>query len=101
LSDQSPDDFPWGERLGADWETPDDDALPDKGGVLSYLDDVERVLIDWIKDADLLVTDDLHPWTGRYKVGRALYVLRHTQHHTAEILADILRRGYDVEPGWR
>jgi hypothetical protein len=100
VSDQPVDAFAWGERFGVDWESPDSDSLPAQAQVLAYLEEVEPALMTWLEGTDLASSEDVYPWTGPAKLGRAIYVLRNTQHHVAEMNLELVRRGHNhVE--WR
>jgi hypothetical protein len=99
-SNLSADEFPWGKRLGCDWEDPDDQALPSKAMVLDYLKEMEARLVTWIATTDLLVVDSLHPYCGKTILGRAFYLIRHCESHLAELNLELRRRGH-LGPEWR
>jgi hypothetical protein len=98
--DQSADQFPWGARFGVSWEDARSERLPLQQQVLAYLDDVEAELEMWLVSADLSAPEQAFPWTGPIQLARAAYVLRHTQHHVAEMSLELTRRGYPA-PAWR
>ena len=94
------DQFPWGKRLGVDWEDPEDSNLPSKTLVLAYLKEMEDRIERWTKREDFRAKDELHPYTGGTILGRAVYVLRHSEHHLAELSLELRRRGL-LGPEWR
>jgi hypothetical protein len=53
---------------------------------------VERRLAE-LDDEALLEAESVHPWTGRNRLGKMLYELRHIQHHLGEISSELRRRG--------
>ncbi len=98
-SDLTAEEFPWNERLGVDWESPEDDTLATQSMILIYLDDMEERIREWMITTDLAAPEGLHPYTGQIKLGRALYLLRHCQHHFAELCLELHRRGIKA-PEW-
>ena len=71
-------------------------------GILKYLDEVEAQVQSWLDglgDAGLLESETRCPWTGDYVLCRALYLLRHVQHHLAQMNTELRRRGID-RPKW-
>jgi DinB family protein len=95
-AEQTPDTFPWGHRFGVDWEAATPDQLPTAAQARAYLDEVQSRVEAWLSgldDAALLAPDNLFPWTGGTVLDRALYMLRHTQHHVGEINTELYRRG--------
>ena len=99
-SNLTAEEFPWGKRLGCDWEDPDGDALPSKEMVLEYLQEMETRLETWITEINFLEEDTLHPYCGKTVLGRAFYVIRHSESHLAEMSLELRRRGYPG-PDWR
>ena len=99
-SNLSGDEFPWGKRLGSDWEDPDPRALPTKIVILEYLAEMEARLESWTAKMDFLAVDDLHPYCGKTVLGRAFYIIRHSESHLAEMNLELRRRGL-VGPEWR
>lgn len=93
-------EFPWGGRFGVEWEESRSERLPSQEQVLAYLDEMEAKLGDWLQKTDLLSKEGTFPWTGATTVGRAAYMLRHTQHHLAELGLELRRRGCS-RPEWR
>lgn len=94
-----PDQFGWGRRIGGFWDAMPAGKLPPQGQLLEYLDEVARNIDSWLRassDQDLLSPEELFPWTGRTVLGRALYLLRHIQHHLAEINAELRRRDLPI-----
>ena len=94
------DQFKWGHRFHCDWEDSDASKLPDQNEVLAYLDEVWEQSRNWIRAENLLHTETLFPWSGSTLLSRLLYVLRHIQHHTAEMSVELKRRGYPC-PDWQ
>ena len=92
-------EFPWGQRLGVDWEVEDDTLLPDKTDVLAYLDEMNAHMEAWIAETDFFAPEELHPYSGDIIMERAIYLLRHCQHHLAELNYELLRRGFQA-PEW-
>ncbi len=103
----TPKGFDWGanqRRFGVDWEGATPEQLPTKEQSLTYLDEVQAKVEAWLKDAsdsDMLSPDTEYPWTGSSVLGRALYVLRHTQSHLGELNAELRRRGLAARAKWR
>ena len=93
-------EFSWGHRFGVDWEGGESDQLPDQEALLAYLDEVEANLAIWFDETDLLAPEPTYSWTGQNKLGLAIYTLRHTQHHMAEMALELTRRGL-TPPKWR
>ena len=98
--DQPADQFPWGGRFGVGWEDSRSSRLPSQEQLLTYLDEMERKLEDWLQQTDLMSPEGAFPYTGAIILGRAMYVLRHTQHHMAQMSLELTRRGYPT-PEWR
>lgn len=98
--DRPGEEFPWGGRFGVGWEESRSERLPSQEQVLAYLDEMEAKLEDWFEKSDLLSGEATFLWTGETMLGRAAYMLRHTQHHVAELGLELRRRGYS-RPEWR
>lgn len=94
------DQFPWGGRFGVDWEDHRSEHLPSQEQLLCYLDEVVPKLKDWLLGTDLLSPERTFPWSGSSGLSRALYLLRHVQHHLAEMSLELRQRGY-ASPEWR
>lgn len=99
-SEQSVDTFEWGGRFGVGWEGAHADQLPSQEQVLLYLDEMETRVEEWLTSNHLLAPEQTYPWTGSVLLARALYVLRNTQHHVAEMSLELTRRGYSA-PQWK
>jgi hypothetical protein len=99
-SDKSADEFGWGGRFGCDWEDHDSTRLPTQTQITLYLDDVWLKTRIWVSLQDVLQPETLFPWTGSIMHSRLLYLLRHIQHHTAEMNLELKRRGYQ-SPDWK
>ena len=98
--DVAVDSFNWGGRFGCDWEDPDASKLPTRKDVLTYLDETWSSVRTWMMTCDPDQSETLFSWTGTILHSRLLYVLRHIQHHTAEMSLELKRRGY-VCPDWK
>ena len=99
-SDLSAKDFPWQERFGISWEEKDSTKLPSQAQITTYLDEMEVRLEDWLEKTDFSAPETLHPYTSKTILGRAIYLLRHTQHHTAQLGLELHRRGLEG-PEWK
>jgi len=90
-----------GSRLGIqlDWQANDASLLPSQEDILSYLEAVDRKLARFLAKADLTAPEEQFRWTGSTLLGRAMYTLRHTQHHLAEMALELHRRGLTA-PDW-
>ncbi len=94
------DQFPWGKRLGCDWEDPRDDVLPSQELVLTYLQEMEGRVRKWTERTELSAAEDLHPYTGKTVLARAVYLIRHTESHLGELNLELRRRGF-MGPEWK
>ena len=84
-SDCEPDDFAWG------YFTADN-----KQQMLCYAEKVETMLREWLlrhTDEQLLASPSVCKWAGETRMDLAIYGLRHTQHHIAQINSELYRRG--------
>jgi uncharacterized damage-inducible protein DinB len=98
-----PERFPWGGRFGVDWENGAREELPGQDDARDYLNEVRARVASWIaglSDTGLLSPDAIFRSEGMSHLDRALYLLRHTQHHTGEMCAELRRRGLP-RPPWR
>jgi len=82
------------DRFGFDWEQAGASALPGQQEVLAYLDEVEAKVnrrLDELGDAGLVASD----YAGFFPTGldHVVYTIRHVQHHTGQINAELKRRG--------
>ena len=78
-----------------EWGTPAEE-LVDRDEALSKLADVRVIVgerLAHLDDAALLEPEKVHPWSGQTRMGKMLYVLRHSQHHLGEVNAELSRRG--------
>jgi hypothetical protein len=82
------------------WQERDSSRLPSQEAVLVYLEKVEARQANFIATADLLAKEELFPWTGTTLLSRALYSLRHAQHHLADMAMELQRRGFRP-PDWQ
>ncbi len=82
--------------IAVDWEDAAPEELPAREEVLAYAADVEAMVARWLEgatDEEILGPNDAFPWTGATPLQRALYLLRHSQHHLAEINLILRARG--------
>lgn len=86
--------------LDVNWEEKDSSKLPTQDKLLIYLDEVEENLARFLADADLKATEELFRWTGSTMLSRAVYMLRHTQHHLSEMCLELHIRGLQA-PEWQ
>ncbi|MFN2147914.1 MAG: DinB family protein [Anaerolineales bacterium] len=90
-----------GDPLGSvNWEDVDASHLPSKEKLLAYLERVEERMARFLVDSDLQAKETFFPWTGSTLLSRALYTLRHTQHHLAELSAELGQHGVNT-PDWQ
>ena len=83
-------------RFTLDWKTVPAAQLPDRGQLLKSVDLMEKTVTQWLDglgDQGLLEDEDSYTWTGDKKLGRAMYLLRHTQGHIGEVNSELRRRG--------
>ncbi len=98
--DTQPNAFPW-DRFGFAWEDAPATALPDQTQLLAYLTEVEAklaALLPRLAETGLLAPD----YAGSFPTAldHLLYTLRHIQHHTGQINAELKIRG--LKPAaWR
>lgn len=89
-------------RRELDWEGSPPEELPSQEEMLSYLDEIETRLREWLESKtndELLGANDGFPWTGPNLLSRMLYLLGHCQHHQG-VLHDELRRLDLPRPPW-
>jgi uncharacterized damage-inducible protein DinB len=87
-------------RFDVDWEEKDASKLPSQDEILSYLDEVEEKLAGFLAAADLTAPEELFRWAGSTMLSRAVYSLRHAQHHLAEMSHELHGRGHKG-PEWQ
>ncbi len=78
-----------------DWESCRAEELPDREGTLRKTDGMQESVERWLDelgDERLMDKDEGFPWTGNHRVGRVVYLLRHTQNHIGEINSELRRR---------
>jgi hypothetical protein len=81
-----------------DWEAAIPDELPSREETLAFIDRTEVRIEDWLRDLGdegLMELEEQYGWTGDRILGRALYVLRHNQHHIGGINAELRHRGLE------
>jgi hypothetical protein len=98
-SGKTVDDYPWGHRFNVDWEEKDSEKFPTQEAMLVYLEEMEARVRNWLEQADPTTIETLHPATGTTWLGKAIYILRHTQHHTAE-MGIVLAQKEGKDLGW-
>jgi uncharacterized damage-inducible protein DinB len=79
-----------------DWQDAAAAELPARHAALGYIDEMEKRVGEWLDelgDEGLLSSDEGFPWTGTRKLGRALYLMRHTQNHAGDMNSELRRRG--------
>ena len=84
-SDCESEDFSWGHF-----------TVENKAQMLAYIEQVEAKMKRWLmkhSDEDFFQPQTICQWTGDTLLDRAIYALRHTQHHTAQINSELRRRG--------
>ncbi len=82
------------------WEERDSSKLPSQEELLGFLDIVEERLANFIAKSDFQAEEEQFPWTGITVLSRAMYNLRHTQHHLADMAMELQRRGF-TPPDWQ
>lgn len=82
------------------WEERDSSKLPSQEELLGFLDIVDERLANFIAKSDFQAEEEQFPWTGFTVLSRALYTLRHTQHHLADMAMELQRRGF-TPPDWQ
>jgi hypothetical protein len=83
-----------------DWEEHDSSKLPSQEQLLAYLDQVEMAVASFLSEADLNSAEAMFRWTGATMLSRAIYNLRHLQHHLAELCLEMHCRGLQA-PDWQ
>lgn len=87
-------------RFPVNWDEKDSLKLPSQDEMLAYLEQVERKLAHVLAEADLSQVETLFRWTGSTLLSRVVYMLRHAQHHLAEMCLELHRRGLPA-PQWQ
>jgi len=97
------DEFDQRKWFGASaWETHASD-LPSKDTALGRLVDFRTTVearLSKLSDEALMESEHVHPWTGRTRLSKMLFNIRHTQHHLGEVNAELIRRGIEGA-SWR
>jgi tetratricopeptide (TPR) repeat protein len=73
------------------WQERDADKLPSQEELLRFLSEVEKRTASLIASSDLAAKEELFPWTGFTILSRVLFMLRHAQHHIADLITEINR----------
>jgi len=84
-SDCEPESFSWGHI-----------TAKNKEQMLAYTQQIEAKVKQWLhqhSDEQFFQPQTICQWTGATLLDRAIYALRHTQHHTAQINSELRRRG--------
>jgi uncharacterized damage-inducible protein DinB len=93
-------EFAYGGRFGAPWWEMNDEQLPKRPELISYLEDVEKRItrtFSSLEDQDLsapFVHDD---WSGETILGHIVYALRHTMHHQGALSVLSTYHGHEGE----
>jgi hypothetical protein len=82
------------------WEERNSSKLPSQEELLGFLDKVEERLANFITKSDFQAEEKFFLWTGFTVLSRAMYNLRHTQHHLADMATELQRRGF-TPPDWQ
>ena len=92
-----------GLELDAPWWKLQDDQLPTRAELLSYLTDIETRIEELFatrNDEDLRQPFDLVDYSGKTLMGHYAYALRHTMHHQGALTVLATRHGHEGEC-WR
>ena len=95
-TEPKPKEYVWGHRFNIDWKKVTPEQLPTKEQTKTYLEELMKKVNNWLQglsDSDLLSPEKTFPWTGKTKLGRAIYLLVHCRQHIGEINAELRRRG--------
>jgi uncharacterized damage-inducible protein DinB len=79
-----------------DWDSGATDQLPSQAQLLAYIDRVQPMVREWLttcSDEAFLSSETEFDWTGGTRLDRAIYSLRHSQHHLGQINAELRRKG--------
>jgi len=98
--DSNPKEFVW--NTLCDWENVEDTGLESKEELRSYEEKVKEKVYQWFEAkeaADLNAPEHTFHTDWATDLERAIYVLRHTQHHLGQLSHDLQRRGYE-EINW-
>jgi len=85
-----------------DWDTGPSENLPTKEELLLYLDRVQATIREWLtkcSDEIFLLAEPDFKDCGGTRLDRAIYSLRHAQHHLGQINAELRRKGLP-RGGW-
>ena len=83
-----------------DWEATPADLLPSQVEMMTFIDETAQTVTQWLTNLgdDGLMKDEVdYPWTGKIKLGRAIFIKSHTQWHIAEMFTLLRERG--IDPG--
>jgi len=79
-----------------DWEVALLEELPTRKKTLMHIEDRQKATSAWLEslgDEGLVESNQGFEWTGSRKIGRVVYLLRHTQNHIGELNSELRRRG--------
>lgn len=102
LEQFDPTQFMEGAKPGGPW-TMAPEELWNRETTLKKLSKMRGIvanLLAQFDDADLLEPEKVHPWTGKTRLGKLLYELRHVQHHLGVLDAELGRRGIQGFERW-
>jgi hypothetical protein len=79
-----------------DWEVAPSEELPARNKTIAHIENMQKAVGAWLEslgDEGLVESDEGFEWAGSRKIGRAVYLLRHTQNHIGELNSELRRRG--------
>jgi hypothetical protein len=79
-----------------DWDKASLEQLPSRQNIIECMQDMAAIVGGWLDslgNEGLLANNEGFEWTGPRKLGRAVYLLRHTQNHIGELNSELRRRG--------
>ncbi len=94
--DNNPGEFKW--NTVCDWEHVEDTRLESKKDLKEYEAKVKEKVKQWFnakENVDLNAPEQTFKTDWATDLERAIYVLRHTQHHLGQLSHDLQRRGYE------
>lgn len=85
--------FASGLSFNQNWETAENQTLPDQHDITASAGDFKLLTEDWLRHLDLSEDNLAFPWAGKTKLGLALFTLRHFTYHMGE-LSMLLNESY-------
>jgi uncharacterized damage-inducible protein DinB len=79
-----------------DWANGPIGQLPSQEQLLAFIDRVQPIVREWLTacgDGAFMSAEAEFHWTGGTRLDRAVYSLRHSQHHLGQINAELRRKG--------